>query len=681
MNVKPGEQAYVILKTLHKSRYYCVYQAKDYFSGELVTLKGLDQRFRSDSTLCNSLKAEAEIAARLKHPHIRQIKGTFEEGGNLYIVGDYVDGYTLNGLLADPAVSISPSDAIKWLLQLLNALEYAHSQGIWHLYLNPENIVIDASGDLFILGFGKSGEEWQFAEPAENEYHPVLFLSPETYLGEKGDARSDIYSVGVLAYLMLCGQLPWYLDLRQSSATQKQNSLQRPVLDPELTGKRLPRWLFTILNRCLMLDSNLRFQSVSRLITALQEQQELPYQSCLQRSGAPVRDQMPAAEPAPLHIVKEPETPIPAPVVSVPEEPVTATPTQVEEQAATIQTPAPPSPEPVADGKPESWRIPDPPPDSLQTPPKPEPVYHYQPQAAPKKDNLPYIRHLFKIFGYISLGILLFILLKYCVFARRPRFENVGDKDEPEEVVRDVNPVNVPLRMVSIPADSVTIGDVGSFAEDDEFPPHTVWIPAFRITPHEITREQWAMVNTSYPYQDGDKYLPITGISFYEVLDYCNAKSEQDGLEPCYEFSSNSVSCNFSASGYRLPTEAEWEYAAKASSKGEFFLFAGSNTPDAVGWYNGNSDGDVHPVGQKPANKWGLSDMSGNVYEWCWDWYARYSWKQSTFFGGPDSGTDRVIRGGSWYHPSSEMRVTNRAFAKPHSNARYLGFRLVRTGK
>lgn len=288
---------------------------------------------------------------------------------------------------------------------------------------------------------------------------------------------------------------------------------------------------------------------------------------------------------------------------------------------------------------------------------------------------------LFRTFGRISLLIFMFIIVKYCVLNRTPKFSKADQEPENELTRSTDKPDNAPIRMISIPGDSTVIGNIGSDAEDDEFPPHEVWIPAFQISPHETTREQWAMVNADYPYAPEDKYIPITGVSFYEVLEYCNAKSELDGLNPCYEFTANTVDCDFTANGYRLPTEAEWEYAAKGGLRVDFTRYSGSNTPDAVGWYNGNSDGEVHPVGQKPANQLDLFDMSGNVYEWVWNWYARYTWKQNTLFEGPPIGTDKVIRGGSWYHGAREMRVTDRKSAKPHSNTNYIGFRLVRSKK
>jgi formylglycine-generating enzyme required for sulfatase activity len=128
---------------------------------------------------------------------------------------------------------------------------------------------------------------------------------------------------------------------------------------------------------------------------------------------------------------------------------------------------------------------------------------------------------------------------------------------------------------------------------------------------------------------------------------------------------------------YRLPTEAEWEYAARGGSSGRGYKYSGSNNLDEVAWYYGNSGSKTHPVGQKKANELGLYDMSGNVYEWCADWYGNYSSGAQTNPKGPSSGTLRVLRGGSWFNGAEFCRSADRFSDDPVNRYDFIGFRLV----
>jgi len=159
---------------------------------------------------------------------------------------------------------------------------------------------------------------------------------------------------------------------------------------------------------------------------------------------------------------------------------------------------------------------------------------------------------------------------------------------------------------------------------------------------------------------------------------FCNEKSRLDNLQPCYEYLGNGVSCDFNASGYRLPTEAEWEYAAKARRTNAFTPYSGSTVADVVAWYSANSGGSLKPVGQKQPNQIGLHDLSGNAAEWVWNWYSSYTSIMDTPFAGLDQGTDKVIRGGSYKDPAENIRVTSRAHGKPYAKADHIGFRVVR---
>ncbi|MEO1715239.1 MAG: SUMF1/EgtB/PvdO family nonheme iron enzyme, partial [Bacteroidota bacterium] len=173
---------------------------------------------------------------------------------------------------------------------------------------------------------------------------------------------------------------------------------------------------------------------------------------------------------------------------------------------------------------------------------------------------------------------------------------------------------------------------------------------------------------------------PLTEVSWYGAVTYCNWLSEQSGLEPAYQINGTQITVNRQANGYRLPTEAEWEYAARGGQQSRNYRYAGSNDLGKVGWYKGNSGSNTHPVGNKAANELELYDMSGNVWEWCWDWYDEdyYSSSPKNNPLGPLSGSNRVVRGGSWVSDARFCRSANRDGNDPSDCNYGVGFRLAR---
>ena len=192
--------------------------------------------------------------------------------------------------------------------------------------------------------------------------------------------------------------------------------------------------------------------------------------------------------------------------------------------------------------------------------------------------------------------------------------------------------------------------------------------------------------------------LPVERVSWYDAIVFCNKKSEKEGLKPVYTINQSiidknnlnfrddirwKVDVNKNANGYRLPTEAEWEYAARGGNQTKGFTFSGSNNPDEVAWYGFTKSGrQTHVVGTKNPNELGIYDMSGNVYEWCWDWYSSYTNTSYNNPIGPEYGEFRILRGGSWLNNVSYCRVSNRCNYYPNDNTNIeFGFRLVRNAR
>jgi len=228
----------------------------------------------------------------------------------------------------------------------------------------------------------------------------------------------------------------------------------------------------------------------------------------------------------------------------------------------------------------------------------------------------------------------------------------------------------------------------------DEMPVHTVTISRdLYVAKYLVTYECWERYGNDVPGvrgsvpDEGEPWdSPVSGLTWNDVVRYCNWLSEKHGLTPCYSGKGKVTKCDFSANGYRLPTEAEWEFAARGGNESRGYLYSGSDDPVEVAWYVANSGGRLHSVGQKEPNELGIFDMSGQVWEWCWDWYREDYYESSPEVDptGPSSGrsihvsdADRVKRGGSPQEEAETLRVTRRGA----DGSKYPGggFRLVRT--
>ena len=224
-----------------------------------------------------------------------------------------------------------------------------------------------------------------------------------------------------------------------------------------------------------------------------------------------------------------------------------------------------------------------------------------------------------------------------------------------------------------LPDDFVLV-EGGTFQMDNA---HSITLSAYYIGKYPVTQKLWFDVMGNNPSHFKGDDLPVEEVSWFDCISFCNALSRRDGWEECYRIEGQSVTLLLGKQGYRLPTEAEWEFAARGGRKSKGFEYAGSNSPGEIAWYEDNSGKKTHPVGYKHPNELGLFDMSGNVWEWCWDWRDDYPSSPQTNPLGPASGASRVFRGGSWVNSASDCRVANRCSSTPTNSYYSLGFRLV----
>ena len=216
--------------------------------------------------------------------------------------------------------------------------------------------------------------------------------------------------------------------------------------------------------------------------------------------------------------------------------------------------------------------------------------------------------------------------------------------------------------MVLVEGGTFTMGatsEQGSDARDDEKPAHKVTLDSFYIGKFPVTQRLWVAVMGSNPSLFKGDDLPVEWVSWDDVQTFLRKLNAATGKP------------------YRLPTEAEWEYAARGGNKSQGYKYAGSNDPDLVAWYGSNSDRTTHEVGTRFPNELGIYDMSGNVYEWCQDWYGSCSSSPQTNPKGPNSVSYRVNRGGSWAYSARYCRVSYRNYFTPDFHNFNLGFRLA----
>ena len=261
-------------------------------------------------------------------------------------------------------------------------------------------------------------------------------------------------------------------------------------------------------------------------------------------------------------------------------------------------------------------------------------------------------------------------------------------KNPPSYIPSDIVP-----KMVFVEKGSFTMGDTWGDGDSREKPIHKVTFTYnFYISKYETTFDEYdAFCEATGRSKPGDwgwgrGQRPVVDVSWWDAIAYCNWLSEKEDLPKAYDSDGNLLDKDGMITtdtskvvGYRLPTEAEWEYAARGGNKSKGYKYAGSDNIDDVAWYWDNAGMKTQEVGKKSPNELDLYDMSGNVYEWCSDWYGDYSGSAQINPYNSTVGSYRVIRGGSWSFNAADSRVAIRLLSSPTHTRYFLGFRICRT--
>ncbi|MGH9847208.1 MAG: SUMF1/EgtB/PvdO family nonheme iron enzyme, partial [Blastocatellia bacterium] len=562
-----------------------------------------------------------------------------------------------------------PFDALtvmRWAETLLDALAYIHGQhpAVIHRDIKPQNLKLTPRGELFLIDFGLAKDATTPTRAGASIHaYTLAYAPPEQIKGTGTDARSDLYSLGATLYHLATGELPPDARVREEAVVKYQMpDLLRPA---HQVNPRLPFGFASVLARAMALDRAQRHQTAREMQQAIR-----PIREALEKQRQE-EERKHREEEARLHELEE---------------------QRLRQEAArrkTIESEIYWKKEELARLQSELQGV-TPTERTLEQPVTPEPkndplktVRVAADKAKPPDEGIPPAKPPAKTRGKRPLAIggagLAVALLVYLI-AQIPRTTNNSNPSTPVNSPATVNlgdasteTINgVKLEMIRVPAGSFQMGSPENEPEraSDEGPQHRVTVSGFSIGKFEVTQAQWKAVMGSNPSNFKGDNLPVENVSWNDAKEFCRKLSQLTGKQ------------------YRLPTEAEWEYAARAGTTTPFAF--GSSLSSQQANFDGNSPyggaakgvyrQKTMPVGSFAANAFQLHDMHGNVWEWCEDvWHENYNGAPSdgsSWLSGGDS-SSRVLRGGSWYNDGWLCRSAVRGRGGPGDRNGNIGFRVV----
>ena len=625
-----------------------VYKARQLTMDRIVAVKVLNPRTFDSEQGVQRFRREVRTAAQLNHPNIVSAYDAGEDADRHYLVMEYVSGRDL-GTLSQRGERLTSDRAVNYVAQAAHALAYAHSQGVVHRDVKPTNLLVDSKGTVKVLdlGLARSGSI-SADEPATHASEltssgqvmgTIDYLAPEQAVDSRNaDERSDVYSLGCTLYSLLHGR-PVYDRKSVVNRLLAHQSVDAPSLS---SGRAdVPDGLNDVFLKMIVKDPQQRYQSMGDVIADLEA---IRNQKPIRRTGKPHERRFGrrlllscagAAIVIALLFV----------IVAVLRPDAGATTREANRDQARPQ---------IRDR--ETADLPSQPPALAAVP------FDLQ-QARAHQEA--WAEHLGVPVEYTnSIGM---------VFQLIPPGEFVMGTSQDD--------IDARLQFPDLPA--------WRRAARHEFPPHGVRITQpYYVAIHEVTQKQYATCGLGKPsyfsptgagrvkiQRVWSDEFPVENVDWFDALRFCIRLSHREQIQPAYELQGTDVT-RIPATGYRLPTEAEWEFAARAGSDQDY-CFTGDEVHSNYAWSDKNSRDRTHPVGVLRSNAFGLYDVHGNVFEWCWDGFAAYPDHPVTDPQGPTSGDFRVHRSGSWDNRvlvnRSAMRSSNQPIVKNHR----LGFRVV----
>ncbi|HPH02821.1 MAG TPA: SUMF1/EgtB/PvdO family nonheme iron enzyme [Spirochaetota bacterium] len=609
-----------------------VYRAHDTKLGRDVAIKVIAPQYAGDAKFRARFMRELKILARLQHPNIVPIYDSNVNKESAWFAMRFIEGENLRQLIEKKEITAAMVLAVGQ--GVLAALEYAHRNGVIHRDVKPENIFISREGEVFLVDFGiacATDDEGTRMTRTGMALGTPAYSSPEQLDGLETTAASDQYSFGIVLYEMISGQPPFTGSLAVIIAGHLGREV--PVL-PRSAGIFGGKATEKVIRRMLEKDAAARYRDCDEARVALSDcfpesiehsfNGNADSEAPKTKASAAKRDKVARADEvsavrAPKKMKKK-TMPV---AVSSPAEPKAMQSQKQPWGRGKVQKPA------LAGRKSAS--------------PKSATAQVDKPEKRVKRNQIAIMGAL--VFA-VATAVVLFV----------------------------VKGTTVENGMIRVNGGKFMFGENASAREAGR----EVALSDFLISKYEITQREYETVMNTNPGLDRSGAHPVENVAWIDAVRYCNERSKREHLQPVYNLSGNTVECDYRADGYRLPTEAEWEYAARGGEHRSISRYAGSDRINEVAVLGKGHEA----VGRRTPNRLGLYDMSGNVREWCQDGYAENPrlWWCNPVTKDPDRNAVRIVRGGGWNSLEIECAVFHRMPGPGNAGGKSgsIGFRVVR---